>query len=105
MKQELIAPCGMNCELCAAHLAMKNDLRKKGLAKTYCAGCLPRGKNCAFIKKRCELLANGLVRFCYECGDFPCRRLKTLDKRYRTRYHMSMVENLEFIKAPSPPND
>jgi hypothetical protein len=47
---------------------------------------------------RCELVGKGLVRFCFECGEFPCRRLKNLDSRYRTRYQMSMIENLEFIQ-------
>ena len=37
-------------------------------------------------------------RFCLECQDFPCKRLKSLDKRYRTKYHMSMIENLIFIR-------
>jgi hypothetical protein len=98
IKEELIAPCGMNCGVCIAYLAMKNDLNKKGFRKTYCAGCLPRGKNCIFMGSHCDLVGNGLVRFCYECQDFPCRRLKALDKRYRTKYHLSMIENLEFIK-------
>ena len=98
MEEKLIAPCGMNCALCVSYLAMKNDLKKKGFGKKYCAGCMPRGENCAFMKKQCALLGKGLVRFCYECRDFPCRRLKTLDKRYRTNYHMSMIENLNFIK-------
>ena len=98
MKEELIAPCGMNCSLCASYLAMKNDLKKKGFAKSYCSGCLPRGKNCAFMKKNCNLLGNGLIRFCYECQDFPCRRLQGLDERYHTKYHMSPIDNLEFIK-------
>lgn len=30
---------------------------------------------------------------------YPCKRLKALDKRYRTRYHMSMLENLAFLQA------
>lgn len=98
MEEQLIAPCGMNCALCVSYLAMKNDLQKKGFSKKYCAGCLPRGKNCVFMKKSCERLGCGIVRFCYECGDFPCRRLKELDKRYRTRYHMSMINNLEYIR-------
>jgi hypothetical protein len=72
-------------------------LKKKGFGKTYCAGCLPRRKNC-YYKKKCDLLGKGIVRFCYECSDFPCQHLKTLDKRYRTFYHMSMIENLEFIR-------
>jgi hypothetical protein len=98
MEETLIAPCGMNCGVCISYLAMKHDLNKQGFSKTYCPGCLPRGKNCAVLKKECDLLTKGLVRFCYECRAFPCGRLKALDKRYRIKYHMSMVENLEFIR-------
>lgn len=32
-----------------------------------------------------------------KCETFPCARLKNLDKRYRTKYGMSMLENLENI--------
>lgn len=99
MEEILIAPCGMNCAVCVSYLAMKNDLKRKGFSKKYCTGCLPSGKNCAFLKKQCDLLGKGLVRFCYECRGFPCRRIKTIDKRYRAKYHMSMIENLDFIKA------
>jgi hypothetical protein len=103
IEERLIAPCGMNCGLCVAYLAGKHDLRRMGIRTTYCAGCRPRGKNCAFMKKRCVRLGEGMVRYCYECPDFPCRRLKTLDKRYRTRYHMSMIENLEYIRDSGVP--
>ncbi len=88
----------MNCGLCVNYLAMKNELKKKGFNRGYCPGCLPRGKNCIYMKGACDLLGEGRVRFCHECADYPCRRLKALDKRYRTKYHMSMVENLEFVK-------
>jgi Protein of unknown function (DUF3795) len=98
MEEILIAPCGMNCGICVSYQAMRNDINKQGFRKKYCAGCLPRGKNCTFMNEQCELLCKGLVRFCFECKDFPCHRLKTLDKRYRTKYHMSMIENLEFIR-------
>ena len=97
-KEELIAPCGMNCGLCVSYQFMKSDLNKQGFRRTYCAGCRPRGKNCAFMKKSCDLLGKGLVRYCFECKDFPCVRLKALDKRYRTKYHMSMIDNLNNIK-------
>jgi hypothetical protein len=97
MNEDLIAPCGMNCGVCDFCLAMKNDLKRKGFAKTYCAGCLQSDRNCHH-KRRCELPREGLVRFYYDCQDFPCHRLKTLDKRYRTSYGMSMIENLEYIK-------
>jgi hypothetical protein len=98
MEMTLIAPCGMNCAVCSAFLAQKYDLKKQGIMKSYCAGCRPRGKNCAFMRKSCERLGNGLVQYCFECTEYPCRRLKHLDKRYRTNYHMSMIENLDSIK-------
>ncbi|KNZ40616.1 DUF3795 domain-containing protein [Acetobacterium bakii] len=69
MEEKLIAPCGMNCGVCVSYLAMKNDLKKQGFNRKYCAGCLPRGKNCTFMKDHCDLLGKGLVRFCYECGE------------------------------------
>ena len=34
----------------------------------------------------------------YDCTIYPCKRLKQLDKRYRNKYHMSMIENLNFIQ-------
>jgi hypothetical protein len=98
MESILIAPCGMNCALCGNYLSMKKDLRKIGVQKSYCPGCRPRGKNCAFMKKACPSIGEGKYQFCFECPDFPCRRLKALDKRYRERYRMSMIENLNFIK-------
>jgi hypothetical protein len=99
MEEKLIAPCGMNCALCVSHLAMTNDLNKKGFSKRYCPGCIPRGKHCTFMKKTCTQASKGLVRFCSECPEYPCRRLKDLDKRYSAKYHMSMIENLELIKT------
>lgn len=35
MEEKLIAPCGMNCGVCASYLAMKNDLKNKGFGKKY----------------------------------------------------------------------
>ncbi|MBN1775039.1 MAG: DUF3795 domain-containing protein [Clostridiales bacterium] len=98
MQEELIAPCGMNCRLCVAYQYNQMDLNKHGFHRTYCPGCIPRGKNCLHMADACEKLAAGAVRFCFECDDFPCKRLKRLDKRYRTKYHMSMIENLESIR-------
>lgn len=96
--QELIAPCGMNCGVCVSYLARKRDLNSKGLKRVYCKGCLPRGKNCLHMGSSCALLKDGRVRFCFECADFPCKRLQALDKRYRTKYRLSMIENLMAIK-------
>jgi hypothetical protein len=98
MEEQLIAPCGMNCALCVSYLAMKNDINKEGFHRRYCPGCIPRGKHCLFMKDQCAKVGKGQVRFCSECDDFPCKRLKTLDARYRAKYHMSMIENLAFIQ-------
>ena len=98
MNEELIAPCGMNCAICSGYLASQHDVKSKEIRMPYCAGCRPRDKQCAFLKKRCELLLTGKVKFCYECGGFPCETLKHLDKRYSTNFRMSMIENLEYIK-------
>lgn len=94
MSPNLIAPCGMNCRLCSAYVRKKNT----------CPGCRddslskPNTRwNCRI--KTCEKMAAGEAGFCFECEDFPCARLKHLDKRYRTKYGMSMVENLENIRT------
>lgn len=98
MKEELVAPCGMNCNVCAAYLAHSHDVRAKGLRMMYCIGCRPRDKPCAFLKKRCSTLRNGEVEYCYECPTFPCDRLSAIDRRYRTQFRMSEVENLHRIR-------
>ncbi|UOO36939.1 DUF3795 domain-containing protein [Oscillospiraceae bacterium CM] len=98
MEDKLIAPCGMNCSLCIAYQFMERDLNSKGFHKKYCPGCIPRGKNCTHMGDQCDLLGKGLVRFCFECKKYPCKRLKSLDTRYRTKYHMSMIDNLDCIK-------
>ena len=88
----------MNCAICSAYLAMKHDLKAKGFRMIQCIGCRPRNKKCAWLKKQCLELSKGQVTYCYECKSFPCKRLNTIDERYRTRYRMSMIDNLQFIK-------
>jgi hypothetical protein len=99
MEEKLIAPCGMNCNICAQFLAQTLDVKSKGVRIPYCIGCRPRGKTCAFIKKRCEVLMREKVNYCYECDIFPCENLQKLDKRYKSRFHMSMIQNLKEIKS------
>ena len=106
MKPELVTPCGMNCAICVGYFGytMSGTQRKHS-----CLGCrtnIPEGegkflqrKKCTFLKEHCELLANEEVEFCFDCADYPCERLQTLDDRYRKKYNMSMIENLDFIKT------
>lgn len=98
-KQDLIAPCGMDCSLCVAYQVKKYNLDKRGSRRKACEGCIPRGKGCLHMGDSCEKLRLSQIRFCYECEEFPCKRLKGLDNRYRSKYHMSMIENLKAIKA------
>jgi hypothetical protein len=96
MRAELLAPCGMNCAVCSAYLAYHLPERQ---GKPKCAGCRPRGKMCAYIKKSCEHLRKNEYTFCYECATFPCERLSKIDKRYRLRYHTSFIDNLKEIQT------
>jgi hypothetical protein len=95
---ELIAPCGMNCALCSRYLAFKNDLKSKGINHTYCMGCRQQDKICSCIKKKCDLVYKDNIKFCFECDDFPCKKINQLDVRYKKFYRMSEIDNLNFIK-------
>jgi len=91
--QHLVATCGMNCGLCIAYQRERKP----------CSGCngpdenKPRHCVVCSIRNCDELKTNG-SNFCFVCRKFPCSRLKQLDKRYRTKYGMSMVENLNSIR-------
>jgi hypothetical protein len=92
-KRSLIAPCGMNCGTCIAYLREKNS----------CPGCRVSSANKAVSVKRCIIqkcvyLEKTKSKFCYECEKFPCKRIKQLDKRYKTRYKTSFIDNLLLIK-------
>ena len=89
---ELIAPCGMNCNLCLGYLREKNK----------CPGCNSiDNKNSYHVRciiRNCKILQQNKWKYCSsKCDKFPCTRLKNLDKRYRTKYGMSMIENLNHI--------
>ncbi|MFH1387220.1 MAG: DUF3795 domain-containing protein [bacterium] len=89
MLSKLIAPCGMNCSLCLAYQRAKNN----------CPGCLVKSRSKSKSCLHCRIKnCSHQKRFCFTCKIFPCARLKHLDKRYRTKYGMSMIENLEKIK-------
>jgi len=100
MRKELIAPCGMNCNVCSNYLALINDTKAKGVKLPYCIGCRQRDKKCSFVKKKCEKLLKHKIEFCYECDhrEFPCELIIKLGKGYEERYHMNMVDNLKCIK-------
>ncbi len=99
MNEELVAPCGMNCGTCSGYLAYSKGIPKKRGAIIHCAGCRPRDKRCAYLKGNCHRLSKGMVRFCHECGEFPCLRLRHLDKRYVKNFNVSLIANLQRIST------
>jgi hypothetical protein len=94
---ELIAPCGMNCAICSRYLSFLNNLKRSS-----CSGCRPANKKCSYLFQKCaginrNLKGNATARFCFECGQYPCKQINRMDERYRNNYEMSVKENLECI--------
>jgi hypothetical protein len=90
----LIAPCGMNCAICMNYLRERNQ----------CPGCRGPDKDKRVTRirckiKTCEVFNDKNTEFCFDCGNYPCEKLLHLDNRYKNKYNMSMIENLEFIKT------
>jgi hypothetical protein len=88
----LIAPCGLNCRLCQAYIREKSS----------CPGC--RGGDKLRTKtrvecriKNCENLYESGAKYCFQCDRYPCEWLNHLDKRYRTKYGKSIIDNLNAI--------
>jgi hypothetical protein len=90
---KLIAPCGILCAVCQAHLREKDP----------CRGCLSYGinKGCYGVKcglKACSEHKKAEFKYCYECPKFPCDKLKNLEKRYVEKHQMSVIENLIYLQ-------
>lgn len=87
----VIAPCGIICDIC---LGFQRD-------KNKCVGCNNNGfkpagcENCKI--KLCSEKSVKEKYFCVYCSDFPCKLIKHLDKRYKTKYSESPIKNLENI--------
>ncbi len=89
-RYKIIAPCRINCGVCKAHLRNNNP----------CPVCNFPQPDQPKTRRLCpiRLCNKRLEGFCYSCAEFPCDRLRRLDKRYRTRYGMSEIENLNYIR-------
>jgi Protein of unknown function (DUF3795) len=90
----LIAPCGLDCRLCSAYRRKRNG----------CLGCRSndgyKSKSCQQCPIRnCDKLAASGLKYCFQCTEFPCSLLTRLDKRYRSTYGVSTMENLERIRS------
>ena len=96
IQASLIAPCGMNCALCHAYQRDKNTCggcnSKSVKDSTHIARCIIRN---------CDIIVQSETKLCCECSKLPCLRLRKLDKRYREKYNMSMIDKLMQIKSIS----
>jgi len=91
IEEYFFAPCGVNCFVCYVHLKNKKP----------CNGCYgidtnkpERCKQC--IIKQCVIGKN--IKYCFECTEFPCKRIKNLEKSYVIRYSVSIVNNAKHVK-------
>lgn len=88
----MLAPCSMNCWVCYVHLKKKKP----------CLGCHGQDDAKPQHCRKCEIkdcTQEQGINFCYDCSSFPCTRIKRLDKSYRQRYQVSLIDNATKLKA------
>ncbi len=86
-----IAPCGIICDICSGFQREKNKCvgcNNVGFKPIHCNNC--RIKLCCKEKVKEN-------QYCIYCTEFPCKLIKHLDKRYKTKYNESPIENLKTI--------
>lgn len=91
IESDMFAPCGMNCMVCYKHCYHKKP----------CAGCLNSDRGKPEHCRKCRIkdcTAGKNITYCYECSDFPCKQIKSLEKSYNSRYRASLIENSRAAK-------
>lgn len=86
----MIAPCGMDCTVCYKHCA----------ALRPCQGCTQSDAGKPAHCRACrikECVREKEVVYCHACPQYPCARIRRLDRSYRARYNASLIENGSFI--------
>ena len=91
IENALFAPCGMDCLVCSVHLKKKKP----------CSGCLSddagKPERCKDCKIKLCAQAKG-ISYCFACADFPCQGIHNLEKSYKKRDHLSLLENSQVVK-------
>lgn len=103
-----VAPCGIDCVNC--ELFRVNDQKEvwaqvalrmeKKAEEVVCDGCRKNG-GCSFFSG-CQTLACVNAKghdFCYECAEFPCKKLMPLAEGAQVYPHNLKVFNLSKIKS------
>lgn len=94
MKQQIVAPCGIDCFNCEVYEDNVTDKIKERVHLSTkipkemisCKGCHDRNQ-CVFLdiqRKKCktlECVEKKGVSYCFECADFPCEMLMPLADR------------------------
>lgn len=91
IESDMFVPCGMNCMVCYKHCYHKKP----------CAGCLNSDRGKPEHCRKCRIkdcTAGKNITYCYECSDFPCKQIKSLEKSYNSRYRASLIENSRAAK-------
>ena len=87
----MIAPCGLNCDVCDLHL----------LNKKSCHSCLKACGTKPAICEQCDIAKCARGRghsFCYECDYFPCAESENMDMRSRDKYQLSIIDSSNLLK-------
>lgn len=95
-KAEMIAPCGLDCNICSQALDEQHP----------CPGCFgPKEQKphfCAVVCGivRCRKRSDNGYKYCNECPDYPCEDVMEKETRYTSTYPLreSPLENLSKIK-------
>nr|WP_125143001.1 DUF3795 domain-containing protein [Clostridium transplantifaecale] len=87
----MFAPCGMNCMVCYKHCYHRKP----------CAGCLNSDQGKPEHCRKCKIkdcIGERGHSYCFECSDYPCKQIKTLEKSYNTRYGASLMGNSAAVR-------
>jgi hypothetical protein len=111
---DLVGICGLYCGNCPFYLAYrKKDTtqlekisKESGIPveKIRCDGCLSRKPSIHCITCKLgfrECAADHKVTWCFQCSDFPCKRLEDFLNIHIVNgksHHAKVIENLEFMK-------
>ncbi len=89
--EEMFAPCGMNCMACYRHC----------VSKKACGGCADETSQKNEHCRKCTIkdcVREKGIQFCFSCKNYPCKTIKTLEKRNLNRYGHSLIENSLQVK-------
>ena len=113
-REEMVGTCGLYCGTCHHHLARVKDDREQledisrdrdvPVEEIRCDGCLSENvfgpcKVCPYGIRECAREKG--IRWCFDCGDFPCGRLEEFTGVHVVNgiyHHTHAIDNLKKMK-------